>query len=164
MRVAIYSRAVDQDPYPEIQDLFNELDAHQIEPVIYQPFYEKIVSTIDLKANQIATFNACNDLDESIEFIVSLGGDGTLLDTVTLVRNKNIPILGINFGRLGFLASIGKEELKIALDSLVDRSFVVDRRSLIHLDADRSLFGDTPYALNEFAIHKTDTSPMVKIH
>jgi NAD+ kinase len=87
-----------------------------------------------------------------------------LLDTVTLVRNKKIPILGINFGRLGFLASIGKEELKTAVASMVNRQFVIDRRSLIHLDADKLLFGETPYALNEFAIHKTDISPMIKIH
>ncbi|MCG7859089.1 NAD(+) kinase, partial [Flavihumibacter sediminis] len=83
---------------------------------------------------------------------------------VTLVRNKKIPILGINFGRLGFLASIGKEELKTAVASMVNRQFVIDRRSLIHLDADKLLFGETPYALNEFAIHKTDISPMIKIH
>jgi NAD+ kinase len=73
-------------------------------------------------------------------------------------------VLGINFGRLGFLASIGKEDLKTAVSSLVDRTFVIDKRSLVHLDADKPLFGKVPYALNEFAIHKTDTSPMIKIH
>jgi len=93
-----------------------------------------------------------------------LGGDGTLLDTVTLVRNKNIPILGINFGRLGFLASIGKEDLSTAVLALRHRTFLIDKRSLIHLDASEPLFGDVPYGLNEFAIHKTDNSPMIKIH
>jgi NAD+ kinase len=87
-----------------------------------------------------------------------------LLDTITLVRDKNIPVLGINFGRLGFLASLGRDELHSAVQSLVKRTMVIDKRSLIHLDADKSLFGDVPYALNEFAIHKTDTSPMIKIH
>jgi NAD+ kinase len=80
------------------------------------------------------------------------------------VRDKNIPVLGINFGRLGFLASIGKEELTTAVTALANRTFVVDKRSLIHLDANLPLFGDVPYGLNEFAIHKTDTSPMIKIH
>ncbi len=65
---------------------------------------------------------------ESIEFLISLGGDGTLLDTVALVRDKNIPVLGINFGRLGFLASIGKEELTTAVTALANRTFVVDKR------------------------------------
>ncbi|ULQ52267.1 NAD kinase [Flavihumibacter fluvii] len=164
MRVAIYSRVIDQSDHSEIQELFNELEAQQIEPVIYQQFFEQIIHTVKFRDHNINTFSHSGDLDESIEFIISLGGDGTLLDTVTLVRNKKIPILGINFGRLGFLASIGKKELKIAVASMVDRSFVLDKRSLIHLDADRHLFGDTPYALNEFAIHKTDISPMIKIH
>lgn len=164
MRVAIYSRVIDQEDHSEIQDLFNELYAQHIEPVIYQPFFEQIIKTVKFSDHHINTFSVSEDLDESIEFIISLGGDGTLLDTVTLVRSKNIPILGINFGRLGFLASIGKEELKVAVAAMSSRSFVVDKRSLIHLDASCHLFGDTPYALNEFAIHKTDISPMIKIH
>lgn len=165
MRVAIYSRVIDQSDHSEIQELFQELETQNIVPVIYQPFFEQIIHTVKFRQQQeISTFAHSGDLDESIEFIISLGGDGTLLDTVTLVRNKKIPILGINFGRLGFLASIGKKELKIAVEAMVDRSFIVDKRSLIHLDADRPLFGETPYALNEFAIHKTDISPMIKIH
>ena len=114
--------------------------------------------------DNLTLFNNSEDLDDSIDFVISLGGDGTLLDTITLVRNKNIPILGINFGRLGFLASIGKEELSTAVSSLRNRTFIVDKRSLIHLDSSEPLFSDCPYGLNEFAIHKTDTSPMIKIH
>jgi NAD+ kinase len=87
-----------------------------------------------------------------------------MLDTATLVRDKNIPILGINFGRLGFLASLGSDELIHAVESIVSGSYMVDHRTLIHLDADSPLFGDAPFALNEFAIHKRDTSPMIKIH
>jgi NAD+ kinase len=87
-----------------------------------------------------------------------------LLDTLTLVRNKNIPVVGINFGRLGFLASIGRDEMQDAIKALARRSFIVDKRSLIHLDSNISLFDEVPYALNEFAIHKRDVSPMVKIH
>ena len=86
------------------------------------------------------------------------------MDTVTLVRNKNIPIVGINFGRLGFLASIGREEVANAVKALARRSYIIDKRALVHLDANIPLFGEVPYALNEFAIHKQDTAPMVKIH
>lgn len=163
MRVAIYSRILDQDYHKEIQSLIQELENHGIEPVIFQPFFEQIRPNVEFQSTNLKTFSSDADLDESIEFIISLGGDGTLLDTVTLVRNKKIAIVGINFGRLGFLASIGREEMKSAVASLIDRSFVVDSRSLIHLDANRQLF-DAPYALNEFAIHKTDISPMIKIH
>jgi len=163
MKVAIYSRIIEYDQQSGVQRLFDELIRQNVQPVVHQPFLEKIRSSFVLPSN-ISSFLESDDLDESIEFLISLGGDGTLLDTVSLVRDKNIPILGINFGRLGFLASIGKEELTTAVTSLVNRTFVVDQRSLIHLDANKPLFGDVPYGLNEFAIHKTDTSPMIKIH
>ncbi len=163
MKVAIYSRAVDLEQQQGVQRLFDELVRQGLQPVIHQPFLEKMGAGFHLPSD-ISTFRESGDLDESIEFLISLGGDGTMLDTVSLVRDKNIPVLGINFGRLGFLASIGKEELVTAVTALANRTFVVDKRSLIHLDANRPLFGDVPYGLNEFAIHKTDTSPMIKIH
>ncbi|HEY0677319.1 MAG TPA: NAD kinase [Chitinophagaceae bacterium] len=163
MKVAIYSRAIDYERPVEIQQLFDELAKHDIEPVLFKPFHEQIASGMRLPP-KITLFNESDDLDDSIDFFISLGGDGTLLDTITLVRNKNIPILGINFGRLGFLASIGKEELSTAVSSLKNRTFIVDKRSLIHLDSSETLFSNCPYGLNEFAIHKTDTSPMIKIH
>jgi NAD+ kinase len=163
MKVAIYSRVIDYDQKGEVQQLFDELGKENMELVIYEPFYETIRSSFRFP-DKISIFKGSNDLTSSIDFLISLGGDGTLLDTVTLVRNKNIPVLGINFGRLGFLASIGRTELSTAVQSLVKRTTVIDKRSLIHLDANKPLFGDVPYGLNEFAIHKTDTSPMIKIH
>jgi len=163
MRVAIYSRVIDYDQKGEVQQLFDELAKENIEPVIYEPFYETIRSNFRFP-NKISIFRDSTDLTSAIDFLISLGGDGTMLDTVTLVRNKNIPVLGINFGRLGFLASIGRTELYTAVQSLVKRNIVIDKRSLVHLDANKPLFGDIPYGLNEFAIHKTDTSPMIKIH
>jgi NAD+ kinase len=163
MKVAIYSRVIDYDQKGEVQQLFDELGKENIELVIYEPFYETIRSSFRFP-DKISIFRDSNDLNSAIDFLISLGGDGTLLDTVTLVRHKNIPVLGINFGRLGFLASIGRTELSTAVQSLVKRTTVIDKRSLIHLDANKPLFGDIPYGLNEFAIHKTDTSPMIKIH
>lgn len=163
MKVAIYSRVIDYDQKGEVQQLFDQLGKENIELVIYEPFYETIRSSFRFP-DKISIFKDSNDLTSAIDFLISLGGDGTLLDTVTLVRSKNIPVLGINFGRLGFLASIGRNELSTAVQSLVKRTIVIDKRSLIHLDANKPLFGDVPYGLNEFAIHKTDTSPMIKIH
>ncbi|MDE3249711.1 MAG: NAD kinase [Bacteroidota bacterium] len=163
MKVAIYSRVMDWDHRTEVQDLFDELAKQQITPVIFRPYFEQLTKGIQFSM-PVQTFGTGIDLDKSIEFIISLGGDGTLLDTVSLVGNKNIPVLGINFGRLGFLAGIGKEDTTAAVNALSKRSFVVDKRSLIHLDASEELFGEAPFALNEFAIHKKDTSPMIKIH
>jgi NAD+ kinase len=163
MKVAIYSRVIDDDQYNKVQQLLDELAKENIQPVIYKPFYEMIQSRVRF-SDKTTVFSDSGDLTDAIDFLISLGGDGTLLDTVTLVRDKNIPVLGINFGRLGFLASIGSKELHIAVQSLVKRTILIDKRSLIHLDASKPLFGDVPYGLNEFAIHKTDTSPMIKIH
>ncbi|MBD0331179.1 MAG: NAD kinase [Chitinophagaceae bacterium] len=163
MKVAIYSRVLEANQQKDIQLLFNELCDEHIVPVIFEPFLEEVQRYISLSDNT-ETFSSSKDLTRAIDYFISLGGDGTLLDTVTLVRNKNIPIVGINFGRLGFLASIGRDELRIAVKALAHRSVVIDKRALIHLDSNFSLFGEVPYALNEFAIHKRDTASMIKIH
>src|SRR5579863_3506283 len=163
MKVAIYSRIIEESERGEVQQLLDELHRRHIQPVIYLPFYECISSVFRFPPD-LLFFRHSNDLNESIDFLISLGGDGTLLDTIAFVRDKDIPIIGINFGRLGFLASIGKGDMLTAVQALVNRTYVADKRSLIHLDANKPLFGEVPYGLNEFAIHKTDTSPMIKIH
>jgi NAD+ kinase len=163
MKVAIYSRIIEETERREVQQLLDELQRRKIQPVMYLPFYERINNVFKFPEN-LLFFRNSNDLDESVDFLISLGGDGTLLDTIAFVRDKDIPVIGINFGRLGFLASIGKEDMVTAVEALVNRTYVADKRSLIHLDASKPLFGEVPYGLNEFAIHKTDTSPMIKIH
>lgn len=163
MKVAIYSRVMDSEQQNDVQVLFDELAQAGINVVIYRPYFENIRSLVNFPA-AIEVFDSGAELDSSYDFVISLGGDGTLLDTVTLVTDKNIPVLGINFGRLGFLASIGKKELTTAVDSLLQSTYVIDQRSLIHLDSNMPLFNGMPFGLNEFAIHKTDTSPMIKVH
>ena len=163
MKAAIYSRVMEVEQQKDVQLFFDELARQKIEPVIFHNFFEKIKDIITLPADT-KTFSLSEQLTEEIEFIISLGGDGTLLDTVTLVRDKNISIMGINFGRLGFLASIGREEVQVAVKAIAKRTNLVDKRTLIHLDANIPLFGNVPYALNEFSIHKRDVDSMIKIH
>lgn len=163
MKAAIYSRVFDAEHKEEVQLFFDELEHQQIEPVIFHPFYEQVKNEIRIPAGT-QTFLLSEDLTDEIEFIISLGGDGTLLDTITLVRDKKISIMGINFGRLGFLASIGRNEVKTAVKAIARRTYVNDSRTLIHVDADMPLFGSIPYALNEFSIHKQDVASMIKIH
>jgi len=163
LKAAIYSRLLDPAQQGNIQLFFDELANEGITPVIFKPFLEEMRGHISLPETT-ATFAAHTDLTPDIDFLISLGGDGTLLDTVTLVRDKRIPVVGINFGRLGFLASIGRDELSEAIKALARRSYIIDKRTLIHLDSNLSLFDNVPYALNEFAIHKQDIAPMIKIH
>jgi NAD+ kinase len=163
MKIAIYSRGLEENQHKEINVLLHELVQHDVEPVFYQEFFNKFYSAVDFKS-KYSTFSSADDLDDTVDFMISLGGDGTLLDTVTLVKDKGIPVLGINYGRLGFLANIGKGELQTAVEALVNGKYVIDKRTLIHLDANIPLFGDTPYALNECTILKKDSSSMIKIH
>ena len=163
MKAAIYSRIMEDGQQKDVQLFFDELTKQKIEPVIFQPYFEQIHNSINLPAGT-KTFALSEDITEEIEFIISLGGDGTLLDTVTLVRDKKISIMGINFGRLGFLASIGLEEVRAAVKAIAQRTYVVDKRTLIHLDASMPMFGNVPYGLNEFSLHKRDVAAMIKIH
>ncbi|MBS1746954.1 MAG: NAD kinase [Bacteroidetes bacterium] len=160
MRVAIYSRGHDLGIREELEELISILTQNNIEVILHYTLSAFVQSNNTL----ISYFSGQSELNSSVDFLISLGGDGTILDTVTLVRNKNIPILGINYGRLGFLASIGKDDLSLAVDALINTRFVIDKRSLIHLDANVKLFGDSPFGLNEFSVHKRDISPMIKIN
>jgi len=163
MKIAIYSRGLDLATPNPLAVLLEALAPHDVEIHVFH----QLLMHADLPADTTASlipFKVSTDLDASIDCLISLGGDGTMLDAVTLVKDSGIPILGINFGRLGFLASISPDALQSAVEAIVNRTFVVDKRALIHLDSNEGLFGDTPFALNEFAIHKRDISPMIKIH
>lgn len=163
MKAAIYSRVFEGEQQKDVQLFFDELSNQKIQPVIYKPFFDQAKDYINLPADT-TTFSLSEDLSEDIEFVISLGGDGTLLDTITLVRSKKIAIVGINFGRLGFLASIRREDVQKAVKAIAQRAYVVDKRTLIHLEANIPMFGNVPYALNEFSIHKRDVTSMIKIH
>jgi len=164
MNVAIYSRGVDLDQQKSLNDLIAELQKHDITIYIYIALVKKfnLVTAEDKKS--LIVFETSSDLHNNIDCLISLGGDGTVLDAITLVGDTLIPILGINYGRLGFLATISKDELSIMVEALVNRSYVIDKRTLLHIDSSIPVFEGMPFALNEFAIHKRDTSPMIKIH
>lgn len=160
MRVALYSRGGQTLQEQDLTSLLDLLRNAGIEAVIYKSLVDQYVGLEGISS----VFVGADDLNEHIEALISLGGDGTLLDTVCLVRDKQIPVLGINYGRLGFLASLGKENIEEAVQALQERTYVLDRRGLLHLDASIPLFAEEPFALNEFVIHKREFSPMIKIH
>jgi NAD+ kinase len=164
MKVAIYSRGVDLDQQQSLQALLFELNRYDATIYVYEDLINKFSLSNPPEKNSLIPFTHFYELHNTIDCLISLGGDGTVLDAITLVGDTNIPILGINYGRLGFLASISKDELSTMVDALVNRTYVIEKRSLLHLDANLPIFGTTPFGLNEFAIHKRDTSPMIKIH
>lgn len=163
MKVAIYGRRFNTRVVPFLQHLFDSLLKKGIDVVVYDKFHEFIQDQVSLpKAPD--TFSAGDDLGGKVDIMFSLGGDGTLLDTVTLIRDSNIPVLGINFGRLGFLASINKDAIDGAIESLVQKQYTLDKRSLLSIESAFNPFGADNFALNDITFHKRDTSAMIIIH
>lgn len=163
MKIAIYARQVTPAHHSTINGLFQELKRHKCQVYIYQPFYNQ-VKHLAGEGEEFKLFNSGSEIRGQVDFLFSLGGDGTILDTLTLVQDSGIPVLGINIGRLGFLSSISQEEIVQAIESLEKGHFSLDKRSLLRLESNRSLFGDVNYALNELTIHKKDSSSMIIIN
>ncbi len=163
MKIAIYGRLLHDEDTRFIQQLFDILSKKNIEVIVYEGFYNHLVQRIKF-TKPIDTFKSHNEITKNIDYMFSLGGDGTLLDTLTLVRESEIPIMGINMGSLGYLASIGKEDINKAIEAIEKGTFIKDKRSLIRLESNKPLFKEVNYALNEFTIHSKDTSTVITIH
>ena len=163
MQIALYGRKFNDQAIPYVQELIDCLHDAGIQITIFESFQIYLNSRIKFSTVP-QTFDSHDDLVFKVDFLISLGGDGTLLDTVTLVRDSGIPVVGINLGRLGFLASINKDSVKTAVDSMVKGHFTLDKRTLLRLESDVPLFNGLNYALNELTIHKKDTSSMIIIH
>lgn len=145
-----------------MQGLFDELASRNSEIIIVEYFKTYLENRLKLPEN-VGSFSRGDDL-KGVNYVFSIGGDGTLLDTVTYVGARQIPILGINTGRLGFLATVAFDKIPVALDALYKGHFVIDERSLIRTDSDVELFDGINFGLNEFTILKTDTSSMIVVH
>ncbi|OUJ73708.1 NAD kinase [Hymenobacter crusticola] len=162
MRIAILGKPFSEAAQPFVQALLEDLVARQTEVLIAESFRTYLDNSLRLPEG-IGSFRRGDSL-RGVQFVFSIGGDGTLLDTVTYVGNLQIPILGINAGRLGFLATVTPAHLSQAIDSLFKGHFVIEERSLIRVDTDPDVFGDINFGLNEFSILKRDTSSMIVVH
>ncbi|HNB81989.1 MAG TPA: NAD kinase [Chitinophagaceae bacterium] len=163
MHIAVYNRVFEESDLHVFSTLFDSFQQHKIVPVLFHDFAQRLSSYLPLPS-PCEYFSTQEELNSKIRFVFSLGGDGTLLDVVQFVGSKNIPILGVNLGRLGFLASTLADQIEFAVTSLLSGSWVNDTRTLIHLDASIPLFADAPFALNEFSLHRKDSSSLIKIH
>lgn len=163
MRIAIYGREFNATVLPYVQEVFDALEEHHIQPIVFEKFYDFVIGKVILPET-IATFNDSASLVGQADLLISLGGDGTLLDTLALVRNSGIPIIGINFGRLGFLASVNKDDIRKAIEAILNKKFSLDKRSLLRLESESNLFGEENFALNDITIHRRDDSAMMLIN
>ena len=162
MTIAIFG-----SPYPQhftkyIQHLVKKLESEHIKIIVEEEFYAFLQNNIRL-TNKKATFNSYESLKENADFLLSIGGDGTLLKAVTFVRESNIPIMGINTGRLGFISSISAGQIDDAINDILKGNFKINERALLELTTENNLFKEKNFALNEVAISKKDTSSMIRI-
>lgn len=163
MRVGIYGRSFDDSFIPNIQVLFNTLKFFGWEVAVYEPFMAFLQPRISMSIEP-DIFNKYEDVKGNFDMMLSVGGDGTFLETSTIIRDTGIPILGINTGRLGFLASTSKDNIKAALQDIKDNKYRLQTRSLLKLVTKEGLFGEDNFALNELTVHKKETSSMITIH
>ncbi len=165
MTVAIYGRSFNDSFCPFIQQLFDRI-AEEGNPIyVYHTFLSYLKVRIKLpKLVESFTVTAKESLSVKIDYLFSIGGDGTLLETMRIIRDSEIPVLGINTGRLGFLSSIHRDDINKAIDQIKSKSYRLDKRSLLYLKDENGLFDGLPYALNELTVHKKDSSSMITIH
>ena len=162
MKIAILGKPFDDAVAPFLQALLDELAARQAEVVVAESFRTYLSEHLRLPTGT-GSFQRGDSL-RGVQYVLSIGGDGTLLDTVTYVGALQIPILGINTGRLGFLAPITPDHITPAIDALFKGHFTVEERSLLRVETDPDVFGALNFGLNEFSILKRDTSSMITVH
>jgi len=164
MKVFIYGYDVREENVQHIQTLLRELEKSEIDYSVFYKFKEayQVQTSIDLDAKIIGDHSTLKSYDPDV--IITLGGDGTILNAATIVQDLDIPLLGINLGRMGFLASTEKIYIKEAIQLLKSGKYKTRSRSLLELDSNPKIFSDAPIALNDFTLHKRDTSSMVTIH
>lgn len=163
MKIALYARQLNEGNHEVAIQLIGEILNRGAMPIIYQPLFNQLKSALK-HLNHFELYNSGSEIRGKVDFLFSIGGDGTILDTLTQVQDSGIPVLGINVGRLGFLSSISKQEVTQCLDSLFKGHYTTDKRRLLRLDSSINLFGDVNYALNELTIHKKDSSSMIIIN
>jgi len=163
MNIAIYGRPVNSNQLPLAESVISILEKSDCSIRVHKPYLRFLEQNLGKKFSK-EEFTSDVDLKSDTDFLFSIGGDGTLLDTVLLVKGSNIPVVGINAGRLGFLSSISKENLEMAISSISKGHYSLDTRTLLRLEANHPIFEGENIALNEFTLHKKETSSMITIH
>jgi len=162
MRIAIHGRDAQQKSTQFIESVIDYLGKQKVEIIATDKFLSNVKSST-VKRLGIKSFNHDVNL-KHVDFFLSIGGDGTLLESVTYVGKSGVPILGVNTGRLGFLATISRDGVRAAIDNLLEGNFQTDERTLLHLDTNPPLFAGMPFALNDLTIMKKDSSSMITVH
>jgi len=164
MKVAVFGTTVSESFAPVLHEFFGFLKSNNIEVQLFKPFYSFLVDELNTEPFYNTFFHSYKDFDNNCDFIFSVGGDGTFLHSVLNIRNFDIPIVGVNSGRLGFLADISEDQVHHALTQIFDRNYSLIERSMLEVEFSGLKNMDFNFALNEMTVLKTDTSSMINIY
>jgi len=164
MKVAVFGTTVSYSFTPVLNEFFGFLKANKIEVQIYQPFCSFLIDELKMQPFYASFFSSFRDFDNTCNYIFSVGGDGTFLHAVLTIRNFDIPVVGVNSGRLGFLADISENQVQNALTQIFNRHYSLVERSMLQVDFYGKENLDFNFALNEMTVLKTDTSSMINIY
>nr|WP_321407702.1 NAD kinase [uncultured Carboxylicivirga sp.] len=163
MKIAVFGKKFNKSFYDSCIRLFEVLKSNDVELYIYKPFYEFLLAEVKMNPDVVGFFDSSLELP-AVDQVFSIGGDGTFLEAVSFVRDSGVPIVGINSGRLGFLADVSQNEMECTIQDVLNGKYKVHQLDLLTLQTDNQLFKDNPYALNELSIVKRDSSSMITIH
>ncbi len=162
MKIGVHGKEFNRQSAAFIELIFGLLDQHQADLYVSEKF-EPFLNGAAFRKYRWKTYRAGSSL-KKLDVLLSIGGDGTLLESVTHIGAAETPIMGINTGRLGFLATISKEETEHAIQVLFQRNYTIDKRAMLRLESNNKLFGNQNFALNDCTILKKDTSSMITVH
>ena len=164
MKIAIYGQYYLNSTEPIIKDIFVFFKKNNVELIIESAFLEMLYLK-NLIHETYQTFSSHTELDSSFDMLISIGGDGTILRAATLVRNSSVPILGINAGRLGFLATVQKDNIDSFLQFVIDKKYSISKRTLLSLDCspENEAINEINFAMNEITVSRKDTTSMITI-
>jgi NAD+ kinase len=163
MNVAIYGRKITKQNIPHFKEIIDVLTGFGWNIIYEKELKEQLVAKMGLSP-MVDEFSSHHDFHSGIDLTISVGGDGTFIKTVGFIRDSGVPILGINTGRLGFLANISKDQIKYTMDQVRQKKYEFQKRSLLRIHTEENLFGEDNFALNEVTFHKKDTASMITVH
>ena len=160
MRIALFGKAVSPDDADALRMALDRVLEMDPAAWISKAYRSELSDHMALPPG-LTSFDG--EVPEGVDVLLAFGGDGTVLEAGTLVRNGEVPILGVNTGRLGFLSNVSMEAFDLAMDALMAGKTWEEERALLHVELEGQTLGDFPYALNEVVIHKRDTASMVVV-
>jgi NAD+ kinase len=163
MNVAIYGRKPTKQHLADYQEIIDLLGSFGWNIILEKELKQQLVERISL-SSKVNEFESHSDFHQGIDLTISIGGDGTFIKTVSYIRDSGVPILGINTGRLGFLANISRDQVEYTMNQVRQKKFDFQKRSLLRIKTEEDLFGEDNFALNEVTLHKKDTASMITVH